>query len=85
MRPDAPKKELRRRAVTEGETEQNRVAGASGNPRSGPKRPGRAASLLGTAQRTRSQKWRSPLKGSRTMRRGVLAQGSRTGRNRSRA
>jgi hypothetical protein len=86
MRLDAPKKELRRRAVTEGETdEQNRVAGASGNRRSGPKRPGRAASLLGIAQRTRSQKWRSPSKGSRTMRRGVLAQGSRTGRNRSRA
>jgi hypothetical protein len=84
MRLDEPKKELRRRPVTEGETdEQNRAAGASGAPRRARKRPGRAASLRGTAQRTRSQSWRSPAKGKRSMRRGNLAKGSRTGRNRS--
>ena len=85
MRLDQPQKEMRRRPVVEGETnEANLVAGASGTPRRGPKRPGRAASLLGTAQRMRSQKWRSPEQGSRSMRRGVLAKGSRTGRNRTR-
>jgi hypothetical protein len=81
MRLDEPKKEMRRRSVAEGETdEQNRVAGASGSPRHGRKRPGRAASLRGTSQRTRSQRWRSPTKGTRSKRRGVLAKGSRTGR-----
>jgi hypothetical protein len=84
MRLDEPQKEMRRRSVVEGETnEANLVAGASGQPRHGRKRPGRAASLMGTAQRTRSQKWRSPAKGSRSMRRGNLAKGSRTGRNRT--
>jgi hypothetical protein len=41
--------------------------------------------LRGTAQRTRSQSWRSPTKGTRSMRRGNLAKGSRTGRNRATA
>lgn len=86
MRLDEPQKELRRRGVEEGETnEGNRVAGASGEPAHGRKRPGRAASLRGTAQRTRSQSWRSPTKGTRTKRRGNLAKGSRTGRNRAAA
>ena len=81
MRLDEPQKEMRRRPVVAGETKT--VAGASGLKRRGPKRPGRAASLLGTAHRTRSQKWRNPEKGSPAMRRGNLAKGSRTGRNRS--
>lgn len=74
---------MRRRSVVEGETdERNRVAGASGAPRSARKRPGRAASLRGTAQRMRSQKWRHPEKGPIARRRGNLAKGSRTGKNR---
>lgn len=84
LRLDEPTKALRRRSVTDGEIdEQNRTAGASGQPRHARRRPGRAASLRGTSQRTRSQKWRSPTKGSRSLRRGVLAKGSRTGRNRT--
>jgi hypothetical protein len=83
MRLKEPQKEMRRRSVVEGETnEQNRVAGATGAPSHKRKRPGRAASLLGTAQRTRSQKWRNPEKGPVGMRRGNLAKGSRTGKNR---
>jgi hypothetical protein len=83
LRLDQPQKEMRRRSVTEGETdEQNRAAGASGSPRHARKRPGRAASLRGTAQRTRSQKWRNPEKGPVAMRKGNLAKGSRTGKNR---
>jgi hypothetical protein len=79
MRLDEPKKELRRRSVNEGETdEMNRTAGAEGQPQHGRKRPGRAASLMGTSHRTRSQKWRTPTTGSRSRRRGVLAKGSRT-------
>jgi hypothetical protein len=82
MRLDEPKKELRRRSVNDGETdEQNRTPGASSVGTHAPKRPGRAASLLGTVHRTRSQKWRSPSKEPRSMRRGVLAKGSRTGGN----
>jgi hypothetical protein len=77
---------MRRRSVDEGETdERNRAAGASGTARHGPKRPGRAASLHGTANRMRSQKWRSPGKGSPAMRRGNLAKGSRTGKNAAKA
>jgi hypothetical protein len=84
MRLDEPQKEMRRRSVAEGETnDQNRVAGASGTPTHAPKRPGRAASLRGIAQRTRSQKWRNPEKGPVGMRRGNLAKGSRTGKNRA--
>jgi hypothetical protein len=82
MRLDEPKKAMRRRSVNDGEIDdQRRTSGASGAPQLTRKRPGRAASLLGTAQRTRSQKWRNPSKGAPTMRRGVLAKGSRTGRN----
>jgi len=84
MRIDEPQRELRRRPVAEGETdEQHRVAGASGASPHARKRPGRAASLLGIAQRTRSQKWRSPKQGTRSMRRDNLAKGSRTGGNRT--
>ena len=84
MRLDEPQKEMRRRPVAEGEfNEGNRVPGASGQPRQARKRPGRAASLLSVGNNTRSQKWRNPEKGSPAMRRGNLAKGSRTGRNRS--
>jgi hypothetical protein len=84
MRLDEPQKEMRRRSVEEGQTdEENRVPGATGTPRRGRKRPGRAASLVGTGHRTRSQAWRSPAKGGGTRRRGNLAKGSRTGRNRT--
>lgn len=83
MRLGQPRKEVRRQSITEGETEaQSGAAGATGAPAHTRKRPGRAASLRGTAQRTRSQKWRSPAKGSPNRRRGNLAKGSRTGRNR---
>jgi hypothetical protein len=84
MRLDEPQKEMRRRSVVEGETnEKNLVPGASGKPRQARKRPGRAASLLSIGNNTRSQKWRNPEKGSPAMRRGNLAKGSRTGRNRA--
>ena len=83
MRVDNPGRAMRRRSVSECETnETNRAAGASGAPSHARKRPGRAASLRGTAQRTRSQKWRNPEKGPIARRRGNLAKGSRTGRNR---
>ena len=83
IRLDEPKKATRRRAIAEGETdEQNRAAGASGKTRTGPARPGRAAALRSIAQVTRSNRWRSPSKGPRTMRRGNLAKGSHTGRAR---
>lgn len=80
LRLDEPTKGMRRRSVMDGETdEQNRTAGAPPRARA---RPGRAASLRGTAHRTRSQKWRNPEAGSPSMRRGNLAKGSRTGRKR---
>ena len=83
MRLDEPTKAMRRRSVADGEiNEPNRAAGASGVPLHARKRPGRAASLRGTAQRNRSQKWRHPEKGAVAMRRGNLAKGSRTGKNR---
>lgn len=85
LRLDAPRKEVRRRAVAEGESPEpglNRAAGATGVPAHARKRPGRAASLRGTAQRMRSQKWRHPEEGPVARRRGNLAKGSRTGRNR---
>jgi hypothetical protein len=79
MRLDEPQKEMRRRSVDEGETdENNRIPGASGDTHRTRKRPGRAASLLGTSQRTRSQRSRNPEKGSGSKRRDVVAQGSRT-------
>ena len=84
IRPEEPRKELRRRSVNEGESEeQNHAAGASGQRAHVRRRPGRAASLEGISHRTRSQIWRSPAKGPRAKRRGVLAQGSRTKRNRT--
>lgn len=84
IRLDEPRKETRRRAVSDGETEeQNHAAGANGETSHARRRPGRAAALRGISQRTRSQSWRSPTKGPRTMRRGNLAKGSRTGRNRA--
>jgi hypothetical protein len=83
MRLAAPQKAMRRQSVAEGEiNDANRAAGASGVPRHARKRPGRAASLRGTAQRTRSQNWRNPKKGAVGHRRGNLAKGSHTGRNR---
>jgi hypothetical protein len=83
MRVDSPQKAMRRRSVADGEADElNRTAGASGTPRQARKRPGRAASLRSIAQRTRSQKWRNPEKGPIARRRGNLAKGSRTGRNR---
>jgi hypothetical protein len=86
MRLSKPSKGLRRQPIAaDGESDKhNRAAGASGIPTHAPKRPGRAAALLSASQRTRSQKWRAPEKGSPSMRRGVLAKGSRTGRNRTR-
>jgi len=74
---------MRRRTIGDGESDEpQRAAGATGAPRHPRKRPGRAASLRGTAQRTRSQKWRNPEKGPVARRRGNLAKGSRTGKNR---
>jgi hypothetical protein len=83
MRVKRPAKAMRRTPVDEGENDEaKRPAGATGATRYGRRRPGRAASLLSSAQRTRSQRWRTPKKGVRKMRRGNLAKGSRTGRNR---
>jgi hypothetical protein len=80
MRVKRPVKVMRRTAIDLGETDDaNRVAGASGSASGERRRPGRAASLRSSASRTRSQSWRSPAKGARTMRRGNLAKGSRTG------
>lgn len=76
-------KALRRTPVDEGENDEvNRSAGASGAINHAPRRPGRAAALRSSSARTRSQSWRSPKKGPRTMRKGNLAKGSHTGRNR---
>jgi hypothetical protein len=59
IRFDEPRKEMRRRPVTDGEVDEtNRAAGADGKPRRGRKRPGRAASLSTSSNRTRSQRWR---------------------------
>jgi hypothetical protein len=80
MRTERPVKEMRRMPV--GETaENNQVPGADGDIHGGRRRPGRAASLLSSSHNTRSQKWRAPKKGKPSMRRGVLAKGSRTGGN----
>lgn len=84
MRIERPVKDLRRTPVDVGESdESNAPAGANGRIKRGPRRPGRAASLLSSGARTRSQRWRSPKKGPRSMRKGNLAKGSRTGRNRT--
>jgi hypothetical protein len=81
MRIERPVKTLRRAPVDAGETdESNTPPGANGNVAGTRRRPGRAASLRSSSARTRSQRWRSPKKGSRSMRRGNLAKGSRTGR-----
>lgn len=86
MRVARPVKALRRTPVDVGETDDaNRTEGASGQPRHSRRRPGRAASLRSSAKRTRSQRWRVPKKGSRSMRRGNLAKGSHTGKNRAAA
>ena len=64
IRRDEPIKALRREPVSRGETdESNRVAGASGEPIHGRKRPGRAASLRTSNARKRSERWRSVAKG----------------------
>jgi hypothetical protein len=64
LRQDNPIKAQRRQPVTDGEAvEGNRTAGASGEARRGPKRPGRKASILSTSQRTRSQRWRDVASG----------------------
>lgn len=55
MRSERPIKDLRRRAVDEGEIDDNRASGASGNATTGrSRRPGRAASLPSTSPRARS-------------------------------
>lgn len=85
MRVDRPTKALRRTPVDQGETDDsNRPVGASGNYHRGRRRPGKAASLRSSSSRTRSQRWRVPKKGKRTMRKGNLAKGSRTARTRAR-
>jgi hypothetical protein len=64
LRPDRPIKALRRQPIASGETDDaNRTAGASGTPRHGRKRPGRAASLRTSNARKRSERWRSVAKG----------------------
>jgi hypothetical protein len=80
MRVEQPVKDLRRTPVDIGETDQPNPPGAGGQISRGRKRPGRAASLRSSASRVRSQRWRSPRKGKRTMRKGNLAKGTRTGR-----
>ena len=82
-RTERPAKELRRSTVDDDTAARVTTAGASGETRSGPRRPGRAASLRSISSRNRSQKWRSPKVGQRTRRKGNLAKGSRTGRNRT--
>jgi hypothetical protein len=84
MRIERPMKALRRTPVDQGENDDaNQSAGASGQATHARRRPGRAASLRSSAARTRSQRWRVPKKGKRKLRKGNLAKGSRTGRNRS--
>lgn len=84
MRTERPVKMLRRAPVVgDNAPDRVRTAGASGSPRSARKRPGRAASLQSISANTRSQKWRAPNAGAPNMRRGNLAKGSRTGRNRA--
>jgi hypothetical protein len=65
MRQERPIKAMRRTPVALGETDdRNRVPGASGTKsRSARRRPGRAASLATSAQRLRSQRWRSVASG----------------------
>jgi hypothetical protein len=63
LRLDNPTKTQRRQPVTDEMTEGSRTAGASGEQRRGRKRPGRAASLLSSSQRTRSQRWRDVASG----------------------
>jgi hypothetical protein len=80
MRLDEPQKQMRRRPLDDGETdESNRVPGASGQPASSRRRPGRAAALRTIAQRTRSQRWRSVAKG-KVKRRARPAKAARGGR-----
>lgn len=59
-----PIKSLRRAPITRGEADDARlVAGASGVPVRGRKRPGRAASLRTSGATKRSERWRSVAKG----------------------
>jgi len=83
MRVNQPVKAMRRMPVDTGETDQTNDAGATGTVGRGRRRPGRAASLLSSANRTRSQRWRVTKQASPSKRRGTLAKGSRTGRNRT--
>lgn len=63
FRQDNPIKAQRRAAIDDGEANTGDVPGASGQARSSPRRPGRAASLRSSSQRTRSQKWRAVAAG----------------------
>lgn len=64
FRTDAPVKTVRRAPLMAGETDDaRRTAGASGETRRQPKRPGRAASLRTSNATKRSEKWRSVAKG----------------------
>lgn len=79
MRIESPVKANRNEPIQDAEDEvTTKSPGADGPGRTGRRRPGRAASLRGIANATRSQRWRNPKKGKRTMRRGNLAKGSRT-------
>ena len=64
FRVNRPVKALRREPVSRGEIdEENRTAGASGEPVHPRKRPGRAASLRSSGTVKRSERWRSVAKG----------------------
>lgn len=87
MRSERPIKDLRRRPVDDGETdESNRVPGASGTAAGRSRRPGRAAALPSTSPRSRStQRRRSASKTHATTPRDNPAKSSRgTGKNRGR-
>ena len=57
-------KALRREPISRGDIdEENRTAGASGEPPRTRKRPGRAAALRSSGTVKRSQRWRSVAKG----------------------
>jgi len=54
----------RRAPIVDDETtDRSRATGASGEPGHAPRRPGRAASLLSSNARSRSQKWRTVASG----------------------
>ncbi|WP_233256684.1 hypothetical protein [Opitutus sp. ER46] len=70
MRVERPVKALRQAPTDAGETDEKKAAGANGTGSRMRRRPGRAASLRSSSNRTRSQRWRVPKKGARRMRRG---------------